>query len=93
LPQSVFCVLERVAEVMARGDSITLVPVAGEVPTQRATNLLNLSRQSLVRLLDEGRIPVFAKPASIVGYASRTCSPSRRHATRIGALVFDSFLG
>ena len=56
LPESVFYMLERVAEVLARGDSITVVPVGREVTTQQAANLLNVSRQYLVRLLDEDRI-------------------------------------
>ena len=56
IPESVFYVLERVVEVLARGDAITVVPVGKEVTTQQAADLLNVSRQYLVRLLDEGRI-------------------------------------
>lgn len=57
IPESVFHVLERVVEVLARGDAITVVPVGRELTTQQAANLLNVSRQYLVRLLNEGALP------------------------------------
>lgn len=57
IPPAVFYVLERVAEVLASGDSITVVPVGKLVTTQQAADLLNVSRQYLVRLLEDDRIP------------------------------------
>lgn len=56
IPEVVFHLLVRVVEVLARGDAITLVPVHKELTTQQAANILNVSRQYLVRLLDEGKI-------------------------------------
>src|SRR5262245_36681319 len=57
LPESVFYLLKQVVDVMAQGDAITIVPVGREVTTQQAADLLNMSRQYLVRLLGDGEIP------------------------------------
>lgn len=56
IPETVLCALERVAELLGRGDAITVVPVGKELTTQQAADILNVSRQYLVRLLDEGRL-------------------------------------
>lgn len=57
IPEMLFHVLKRVAEVLDRGDAITVAPVGQQLTTQQAANILNVSRQYLVRLLDNGRIP------------------------------------
>lgn len=57
IPETVFYALERVAEYLGRGDAITVVPVGKELTTQQAADILNVSRQYLVRLVDEGRLP------------------------------------
>lgn len=57
VPGSVMQVLERVTQAMARGDAVAVVSVGRDLTTQQAAELLNVSRQYVVRLVDQGRIP------------------------------------
>jgi excisionase family DNA binding protein len=50
-------VFERAAEVLATGDAIAVVPVSAALTTQQAADLVGVSRQYLVRLIDGGRLP------------------------------------
>lgn len=56
LPDSVFRILRQVVRVLAQGEAVSVVPVNQELTTQQAADLLNVSRQYLVRLLDQGKI-------------------------------------
>lgn len=56
LPASSVRLLLRILEETALGNALTLVPVHAELTTQEAADMLNISRPSLIQLLDEGKI-------------------------------------
>ncbi|MFP2905849.1 helix-turn-helix domain-containing protein [Pyxidicoccus sp. 3LFB2] len=57
VPRDVLTLLQQLLAILASGDAVSIVPVQKELTTQQAANLLNVSRQYLVQLLDEGKIP------------------------------------
>jgi excisionase family DNA binding protein len=57
IPTSAFRLLADILAQMAEGHAITVVPIPGELTTQQAAELLNVSRPFLIRLIEERRIP------------------------------------
>jgi excisionase family DNA binding protein len=57
LPESVYQVIRAVVHLMASGRAIHLLPVNLELTTQEASELLNVSRPHVVKLLETGKLP------------------------------------
>lgn len=57
LPPSVVEVLQRATAVLSSGDAVAILPVDKALTTQQAADILNVSRQYIVRLVNEGRLP------------------------------------
>jgi excisionase family DNA binding protein len=57
IPSPLFPVLVNILEQLAKGRAVSLVPQGQTLTTQVAANLLGVSRQFFVRLLDEGKLP------------------------------------
>ena len=54
VPPTVFEVLRKVVELMVEGKSVTLIPDGQVVTTQRAADLLGMSRPFFIKMLETG---------------------------------------
>ncbi|MGE6763685.1 helix-turn-helix domain-containing protein [Corallococcus interemptor] len=57
LPPSMVVALRAIAEALAKGSVVSIVPMHRELTTQEAADVLNISRQHLVTLLERGELP------------------------------------
>lgn len=57
IPESVFKVLLNVLARMQEGKTVALLPITEELTTKAAADFLGVSRQFLVRLLEQDKIP------------------------------------
>ncbi|GGM59849.1 hypothetical protein GCM10011608_51160 [Micromonospora sonchi] len=57
LPAEIYGVLRQVVEALQQGFAVTVAPRTLTLTTQQAADLLGVSRPTVVKLLDEGRIP------------------------------------
>lgn len=57
LPRALVGLLDEILKNMQAGKAVSIVPEHQQLTTQRAANLLGVSRPFMVRLLEEGRLP------------------------------------
>lgn len=63
IPSEIYEVLVKAVEAMRKGLAVTLTPRSMTLTTQQAADLLGVTRPTLVKLLDSGKIP-FEKPGT-----------------------------
>ncbi len=57
LPAEIYAVLRQVVEALQQGFAVTVAPRTLTLTTQQAADLLGVSRPTVVKLLDDGKIP------------------------------------
>ncbi|MFF5260240.1 helix-turn-helix domain-containing protein [Actinomadura viridis] len=57
LPAEVYRVLRHVVEALQQGLAVTVAPLTQKLTTQQAADLLGVSRPTLIKVLDEGKVP------------------------------------
>ncbi len=57
LPAFAIKLLQEIMKQIAKGNPISIVPIATEVTTQKAADILSVSRPFIVKLLENGEIP------------------------------------
>ena len=57
LPASIRTVLRQAVPLLAQGDAVVIASLHKEMTTQEAADFLNISRPSLIKLLENGVIP------------------------------------
>ena len=99
LPDAVFRLLKDIVRNMQLGRAIILIPENQQLTTQRAADLLGVSRPHLIKLLEAGELP-YHKAGShrriylrdLVGYQKRRDAERKRALDRIAKEAYEAGL-
>jgi len=99
LPDAVYRLLKDIARNMKLGRAIALIPENQQLTTQRAADLLGVSRPHLIKLLRAGELPfhlagshrrIYLK--DLIGYQKRRDAERKAALDRIAKEAFESGL-
>ncbi|WP_126969466.1 helix-turn-helix domain-containing protein [Gynurincola endophyticus] len=86
IPVRALKLLRDILKAMGQGSPISIVPVATEVTTQKAAEIIGCSRPHLVKLLDEGKIAFTKigkhrriKLEDVIKYKSKMKEEQKKH--------------
>lgn len=87
LPVSALKLMVEVLTQLGQGNSVNITPIQAELTTQDAADLLNMSRPTLIKLLDAGELP-FSRTGNRrkVPFAAVLAYKQKVQAQRIDAL-------
>ncbi len=99
LPAEIYEILVKVVGALREGKIITVVPMTQRLTTQEAADFLGVSRPTLVKLLEEGKIP-FEQPgrhrrvlfSDLLSYAGSQRDERRAALDRMTAQASDAGL-
>jgi excisionase family DNA binding protein len=99
LPNTVYRLLKDIARNMQLGRAIVLIPENQQLTTQRASDLLGVSRPHLIKMLEAGELP-YHKSGShrriylkdLVAFQKRRDAERKTALDRIAKEAFDSGL-
>jgi len=98
IPAAAAKILVRILSEMARGNSVTVFSVRAQLTTQGAAELLNISRPSLIRLLEDGKIEYRrvgthrrVRAASLMAY--KRAADAERRAVLAELAAYDQEIG
>lgn len=98
IPSRALKLLGDILKAMSEGKPISIVPIATEVTTQKAAEILGCSRPHLVKLIEEGAIPFVKvgkhrrlKFEDVIAYKTKMKQEQKQHL--IDIMNFDDELG
>lgn len=57
LPPAIYHAVRQLVEALQQGHAVTVAPVTHTLSTQQAADLLGVSRPTVIKLLDDGKVP------------------------------------